>query len=239
MKDQLKNIVVIFLGVLIALGITLGTSFALAEEGDHEHTSDEFEVTCEASPRFPVVGEEAELTCTVLHDGAHEEGLAVTLLLARTEADHHGEVEADHQDDASADGHDEAEADHQDDASADGHDEAEADHQDDASVDGHDEAEADHQDDASVDGHDEAEGTDAESVGVVAIEKMAGVYVAKYIFEQEGKYLGTVQIGEEQTDFAVAVRSKPVAWSFMAGLGGITIFVAGMVLIIKIVRKDW
>ena len=203
----MKNIVVIFLGVLIALGITLGTSFALAEEGDHEHTSDEFEVTCEASPRFPVVGEEAELTCTVLHDGAHEEGLAVTLLLARTEADHHGEVEADHQDDASADGHDEAEA--------------------------------DHQDDASVDGHDEAEGTDAESVGVVAIEKMAGGYVAKYNFEQEGKYLGTVQIGEEQTDFAVAVRSKPVAWSFMAGLGGITIFVAGMVLIIKIVRKDW
>ena len=44
--------------------------------------------------------------------------------------------------------------------------------------------------------------------------------------------LGTAQIGEEQTDFVVAVRSKPVAWSFMAGLGGITIFVAGMVLII-------
>ncbi len=195
--------------VLVALGITLGTSFVLADEDDHEHTSGEYEVTCGASPRFPVAGEEAELTCTVLHDGTHEEGLAVTLLLARMEMGH------DDHDEAVADDHDETEADHQDEAVADDHDEAVA------------------------NDHDESENVEVESVELAATETTPGVYVVKYTFEQEGKYLGTAQIGKEQADFVVAVRSSPIAWSFMIGLAGVSVFLAGAVAVVKTVRRKW
>ncbi len=181
----------------------MGTSFVLADEEDHEHTSGEFEVTCWASPTFPVAGEEAELTCTVLHDGAPEEGLAVTLLLARMEMGH--------------DDHEEAVVD---------------DHHDKAVVD-------DHHDKAVVDDHEEAENTEVGSVGIAAIETDAGVYMTKYTFEQEGKYLGTTQIGEEQADFVVAVRSSPIAWFFMLGLAGVTALLAGVVAVVKTVRRRW
>ena len=205
----MKRIIVVLFSVLVALGITLGTGFALAEEGDHEHTSGEYEVTCGASPRFPVAGEETELTCTVLHDGIHEEGLAVTLLLARMEMGH------------------------------DDHDEAVADDHDEAVADDHDEAVADDHDEAVADDHDEAENTEVGSVEIAAIETTAGVYVANYTFEQEGKYLGTAQIGEEQADFVVAVRSSPIAWFFILGLVGVSTLLAGVVVVVKTVRRTW
>ena len=216
----------------MALGITLGTGVALAN-GEHEHEehsahgAGEFEVTLASSPRFPLAGEEAELTFIVSHDGSRVEGLIVTLLLARMDMGHnHGSDE--HDDEAAVDDHhDEAAADdHHDEAAADDHhDEAAAD-------DHHDEAVAD-------DHHDEAENTEVDSVSVAAIETAPGVYVAKYTFDQEGKYLGTIQIVEEQTEFELAVRSEPVDWSFIAGLGGISLLVAGMVAVIKSVRKEW
>lgn len=182
----MKRIVVVLLSVLVALGITMGTGFVLADEEDLEHASGEYEVTCGASPRFPVVGEEAELTCTVLHDGIHDEEVTLSVLLARTEVGH----------------------------------------------DDHDEAEAD-------DHRDEAESDEAEAAEIYITETDHGVYVAKYTFEQEGKYLGTTQIGEEQADFVVAVRSSPIAWFFIIGLVGVTALVAGGVVVVKTVRRKW
>lgn len=77
-KDQLKAFLAVLLGAVLALGITLGAGVALAN-GEHEendeHEASEFEVTLSSNPRFPVVGEEAELTFTVSHVGTHEEGL--------------------------------------------------------------------------------------------------------------------------------------------------------------------
>ena len=205
-KEQLKTIVAVLLSVLVALGITLGTGLVLANgehepEENHEHEASEFEVTLSSSPRFPVVGEEAEFTFRVSHDGTPEERLMVTVVLARAEEeDHHHDAEE----------HEEAEAD---------------DHQ-------HDEGVAD-------DHHDEAENVVVESAGIVAIETAPGVYVVKYTFEQEGKYLGTAQIGEEQADFVVAVRSSPVAWSFVIGLAAVSVLMAGVVTVVKTVRKEW
>lgn len=218
-KDQLKRIVIVLLSVFVALGMALGAGFALADgepETNHEHEAGEYEVTCWSSPRFPVAGEEAELTCTVLHDGIHDEEVTLSVLLARAEEEH-GHGEADDQNEVEAADHDEAEADD--------HDEAVAD---------------DHHHEAEVADHDDgAESTETESVGIDITETDHGIYMAKYTFEQEGKYLGTAQIGNEQADFVVAVRSSPVAWFFMIGLVGVTALVAGVVVVVKTVRRKW
>lgn len=209
MKYKSKRIAVIFLSILVAFGITLGAGIALAsgdpEETD-EHGASELDMTCWSSPRFPVAGEEAEVTCEVSHDESPAEGLAVTLQLVRMELGHHGEGSDDHDEAVADDDHDEVVAD-------DHHDEAVAD-------DDHDEAEVE-----SVEGH--------------AFETAPGIYVAKYTFEQEGKYLGTAQIGKEHTEFVVAVRSKPVAWPFLTGLAVVPLLLVGVVAVIKTVRRKW
>ena len=131
MKYKFKTIAVIFLSILVAFGITLGVGVALANgenEGD-EHEAGELEITCSSSPRFPLAGEEAEVTCKVSHDESPVEGLTVTLQLVRIEIGHHGEASDDHDEAVADDQHDEAVADdHHDEAVADDHhDEAVAD----------------------------------------------------------------------------------------------------------------
>lgn len=176
----MKLFVAMLLSVVVALWLIPGTGVVLAEE-EHEHTSVEFEVSFSSSPRFPVAGEEAELTFRVFHDGTHEEGLMVMVVLARAEEEDHHDAEE----------------------------------------------------------HEEEEHEEVESVEVTAIETAPGVYVAKYTFEQEGKYQVTAYLGEEHTEFVVAVRSSPVAWSFIIGLAGVSVLLAGVVAVIKTVRKEW
>ena len=181
----MHRIVVMLLSVLVALGITLGAGIVLANgerEQNHNPGADEYEVTFSSSPRFPVVGEEAEFTFRVSHDGTHEEGLMVVVVLAKAEEeDHHHDAEE----------------------------------------------------------HEEEEHEEAESAGIAAIETVPGVYAAKYTFKDGGKYQVTAQIGEEQADFVVAVRSSPIAWFFMLGLVGVSALLAGVVAVIKTVRKEW
>lgn len=197
----MKTIIAVLLSIVVALWLTPGISFVLADEGEHEAGA--FEVTFSSSPRFPVLGEEAELTFDISHNGSHEEGLVVMVVLAKTEEDDH---------------HDEAEVD-------DSHDEAEVD---------------DHRDETEVDdSHGEAENTEAGLVTIMATETAPGVYAAKYTFEQEGKFLVTAQIGEEQTDFVIAVRSSPIAWPFLIGLVGISALLAGVVAVRKKWKKEW
>ncbi len=230
---KLKVMATVLLSVLMALGITLGAGIALAsghQEGNHEHGAGDYEANFSSDPRFPVMGEEAELTFMVTHDGSPAEGLTLVLGLTR------GEVGHGHGDEAAADSHD-------DDAAADHHDdETVADHHDDETVadDYEDEAAADqHDDEAAADHHEEAENTEDGSIEIAVIETAPGVYMAKYTFGEAGKYVGTAQIGGEPLEVGLSVRSEPVDWSFVAGLGGISLLVAGMVVVIKSVRREW
>ncbi|MDO8716797.1 MAG: hypothetical protein Q7J73_08345 [Dehalococcoidales bacterium] len=70
-------------------------------------------------------------------------------------------------------------------------------------------------------------------------ETSPGVYVAKHTFEQGGRYVATVQIGDEESDVVVAVRSSPIAWWYIIGLAGISALLAGVVAVVKTVRKEW
>ncbi len=104
---------------------------------------------------------------------------------------------------------------------------------------GHDEAEADNHDEAEADHHDEAENAEVGSAEITAVETAPGVYKAKYTFQDDGKYQATAYIGEEHTEFVVAVRSSPVAWSFLTGLAVVPLLLAGVVAVIKSVRRKW
>ncbi len=247
---KLKVMATVLLSVLMALGITLGAGIALAsghQEGNHEHGAGDYEANFSSDPRFPVMGEEAELTFMVTHDGSPVEGLTLVLGLTRGEVGHaHGDEAAagPHDDDAAADHHDDETVadDYEDEAAADQHDdEAAADHHDDEIVadDYEDEAAADqHDDEAAADHHDD-ENTEDGSIEIAVIETAPGVYMAKYTFGEAGKYVGTAQIGGEPLEVGLSVRSEPVDWSFVAGLGGISLLVAGMVVVIKSVRREW
>ena len=192
----------VILGAVFALGIALGGGPVLAEEEheeNREHEAGEFEVSFSSSPRFPIAGEEASFTLLVSHDGTPEEGLEVTITLAKAEVeDHHGDGDQPQ-----------------------------------------DEAEANHDDEAEASHDDEAENTEAESVSVAAIEMAPGVYVVKYTLEESGKYLLTPSIGSEHTEFEIAVRSSPIAWTFVIGLVGASALLAGVVAVVKTVRRKW
>ncbi len=196
----MKTFITVLLSAVLALGIILGTTVALAS-GEHdenrEYKSGEFEIAFSSNPRFPVVGQEAEFTFRVSHDGSAVEGVIVTLALANIEEEGHHDGEDSHQED-------------------------EQEH----------EEEDSHQED-------EQEHEEVESMEITAIETAPGVYVAKYTFEQDGKYQLTAQIGDEPIEFVVAVRSNPVAWSFVIGLVAVSLFYAGVVAVIKTVRKEW
>lgn len=79
----------------------------------------------------------------------------------------------------------------------------------------------------------------APMIHLMPTETSPGVYVAKHTFEEGGEYTGTVQIGDEVTEVTVAVRSSPIAWPFIIGLAGISALLAGVVAVIKTVRKEW
>jgi len=202
-EDRLRKIITACLSILIVIGVTLGNGIALAHgEGEGKESQPdgvETAVTFSASPRFPVAGQPAELTFTVLHEGAPEEELPLAAVVTPLETGHDG---ADHQHSGEV---------------ADEH--------------LHDEAAEPHHDDGSDE--------ELESVTIVPAETAPGVYTTEYTFDSGGKYLVTAQIGNEQREFEVAVRSAPVAWSFIIGLGAVSVFLAGMVAVIKTVRKEW
>lgn len=202
---MLKTIAAFLLSVLVTLWFAPGIGLVVAEEEEHEHEAGKYGVTLVSGPRFPVMGEEAELTCTIFHDGSLEEGLMVMVVLSKVEGDDHGHGAMEMEADMHAEGDEHSEAEH---AEADEHQEGEA-------------------------------------VEVMAIETAPGVYVAKYTFEQEGKYLVTSHIGthaeegeDEHSEFVVAVRSNPVAWLFMIGLAAVPLFLTAVVVVIKAVRKE-
>jgi hypothetical protein len=78
-----------------------------------------------------------------------------------------------------------------------------------------------------------------ELVRVSADPKAPGSYLATLTFPESGVYHGAFRIGEESMEFMVGVRSKPIAWWFVYGLGLIIALVAGSVAVIKTVKKEW
>ena len=74
---------------------------------------------------------------------------------------------------------------------------------------------------------------------LIPVETSPGVYVAKHTFEQGGKYVATVQVLDDEADVIVAVRSSPIAWPYIIGLAGISALLAGVVAVVKTVRKEW
>ena len=70
-------------------------------------------------------------------------------------------------------------------------------------------------------------------------EVSPGVYVAKHTFEQGGRYVATVNVLGDEVDVVVAVRSSPVAWWYVIGLAGISALLAGVVAVVKTVRREW
>ena len=247
----MKIFISVLLSVLVAFGITLGTGCALGgtgiENGEGDEPS-EYEVDFSMSPRFPVVGQEAELTFVVSVDGIPEEGLMTMVTLAPAEEeDHHAggmngmagmegmDTEAvEHQE---GDEHPDAEhtetVEHQD---GDEHPDAEhteaVEHQE-----GDEHPEAEHTEAVGHDEHDEDE--EGEAVGLMAMEMSPGVYVVKYTFGNDGEYLGTVQMGHWHSEFEVAVRPSPVAWPFIIGLVGGSALLAIVVAVIKTARRQW
>jgi len=78
-----------------------------------------------------------------------------------------------------------------------------------------------------------------ELVQVSADQKAPGSYLATLTFPESGVYHVAFRIGEENTEFMVGVRSQPIAWWFVYGLGLIIALVAGSVAVIKTVKKEW
>ena len=94
----MKTALAVLLGVLIVLGPVVGAGIALAQGEHQEKEAGKYEVTFSSNPRFPVVGEEAELTFRVSHDGSPADGLMVMGMVAKAEEEGnghgHGAVEA-------------------------------------------------------------------------------------------------------------------------------------------------
>jgi hypothetical protein len=89
----------------------------------------------------------------------------------------------------------------------------------------------------SEEAHAEEEETATEML--MATEISPGVYAVKHVFEKGGKYAIAAQLGEDAQEFAVAVRSRPVAWSLVIGMVALTVGVAGAVAVRKTVKKEW
>jgi hypothetical protein len=79
----------------------------------------------------------------------------------------------------------------------------------------------------------------AAPVMLMPVETAPGVYVAKYTFTQGGRYVGTVQVGDEEADTVVGVRTSPIAWPFIFGLAGLCAVLAGTVAVVKTVKREW
>ena len=196
MKDKLKDIVIVFISVLAALGLGLEAGPVFANEG---HGT--LEVAFSSSPRFPVAGEEAVLTFKISSNGTPEAGQEVMVMLAKTASGGHG------------------------------HGPAPA-----------DAGNASGAMPTDMPGMDMGGAQATETSPAIMLmpdEISPGVYVAKYTFEQGGRYVATVQIGDEESDVVVPVRSGPIAWPYIIGLAGISALLAGVVAVVKTVRKEW
>ncbi len=94
-------------------------------------------------------------------------------------------------------------------------------------------------------GHDMAamdQGKEEEEVPMIHLmpeETSPGVYVVKHTFEHGGRYLATVTVQGDEVDVVVPVRSGPIAWPYIMGLAGISALLAGVVAVVKTVRKEW
>ena len=71
-------VMLLTLALVSALGLTLGCGSALA---DGVHGEDM--VVLSSNPRFPVAGEQAQLTIQIMQDGEPEEGLEVMVLVQK------------------------------------------------------------------------------------------------------------------------------------------------------------
>lgn len=187
-----RFVLVFFVGFLVlALGLALTfiPAAAMSDGGKGDHL-----ITFSSNPRFPVVGEGAELTFQVSQDGRPVGGLEVMVMVAKVEEEAHTghgvavQVEGEHH--------------------------------------GH-----------GVETQVEEKGEAEHSM--TAREKSPGVYAVKHTFVGGGKYAITAQIGEEAEKFAVAVRSRPVAWPLVIGLVALTVGVAGVVGVSKTLKWDW
>jgi hypothetical protein len=99
---------------------------------------------------------------------------------------------------------------------------------------------------AQVDGGHSGHGAEAQveekgeaEHSMTAREVSPGVYVVEHTFAAGGKYAVTAQVGTEAEEFAVAIRSRPVAWSLVVGLLALTVGVAGVVGVTKTVKREW
>lgn len=188
----------LILAVFAALGLSLIASPVFADGG---HGA--LEVAFSASPRFPVVGEEAALTFKIsFNDGTPGEKQEVMVMLAKTAAGGHGHGPAP----------------------------ADAPAGDAAAM------------PANMPGMDMGGAQAAEPAPMIHLmpdETSPGVYVAKHTFDVGGRYVATVQVLGDEVDVVVPVRSGPIAWWYIIGLAGISALLAGVVAVVKTVRKEW
>ena len=173
-----RLVIVLLVGFLVlALGLVLAFIPAAATSHNQERGR---HITFSSNPRFPVVGEGAELTFRVSQDGSPVEGLMVMVMVAKAKKEDQGHA--------------------------------------------HGTA---------------AQAEEAETVTLTAKEVSPGVYVVKHTFVGGGKYATMAHIGEEAEEFAVAVRSRPVAWPLVIGLVALTVGVAGVVAVRKTLKREW
>lgn len=70
-------------------------------------------------------------------------------------------------------------------------------------------------------------------------ETSPGVYVSKHTFDVGGRYVATINVLGDEVDVVVPVRSSPIAWWYIGGLAGISALLAGVVALVKTVRREW
>lgn len=207
----MKKLVALLLGAVVLLALALGGASVALADAEHHHEPGELQVTFSSSPRFPVAGQEALLTFTISNSGNPEQGLTVHVVIAE----------------ASGGGHDDGDE-HSGLGTARllasvtipplGASPTLADV-------GHE--------------HEEEHQEEAAPVELIATEEAPGVYVVKHTFDRDGKYQVTAHIGDEHAEFTVSVRSQPVAWPLVIGLGAAVLGTAAVVAVIKTVKRDW
>jgi hypothetical protein len=233
----MKKWVMVVLAAAMSLAVALTGGVAFADSPGLAKGANKYQAEMALNPRFPVVGQEAELTLRISHDGAPEKGLAVTLALAYVEEkDDHSEEEGMA---AAKEGKMEATPEKEKTeaksaaAMATGR---EMDMAGSKSSDSGTEAKS-----ASVPSSDKQAGNpdDHKEATVRAVEMAPGVYVVRHVFVKGGKWEVKAEIEQEHVDFVVGVRATPVAWPFVGGMGAFVIAVAAAVAAIKTAKKEW
>ena len=211
----MRYFVIVFIIVLSAIRPAL----AAADDAMGHQKSARYEVSFSANPRFPVAGEEATFAFSVAGGDASEAPQVATVEVVKIEG------EADH----AEDGH--------------GSEPKASEQPAEPAGQGGGMASMEPEKPAGSGGgmaDMEPEGqAQQELVRVSADPKAPGSYLATLTFPESGVYHVAFRIGEENTEFMVGVRSQPIAWWFVYGLGLIIALVAGSVAVIKTVKKEW